>query len=82
MTEKDVKWQTDLHRIILDSCCTLEELKFEWVEDQHFPILGGTVFPKLKQLQFHRDDDTGYAPLEAIGQAIAESFPCLEHLKI
>ncbi|OXA49496.1 uncharacterized protein LOC110854691 [Folsomia candida] len=77
-------WQRELFtKFILSSSTTLEQLKSEWLEDEvslDFPLLGGTVFPKLTKLGVGRYFDSDGA-VKRIGRAIAVSFPNLKYLK-
>ncbi|XP_035712251.1 uncharacterized protein LOC118437389 [Folsomia candida] len=80
-------WQMKLStNVIMSSSTTLEELEFDWMEDersQDFPSLRGIVFPKLMNLMvksnFNSFRDN---PVQRIGQAIVASFPNLKYLEI
>ncbi|XP_035716618.1 uncharacterized protein LOC118439425 [Folsomia candida] len=87
ITQPHSPWQMDLcDKIILTSSPTLVHLRFIYERDLHFPSLGGTVFPKLKELAtYHRclGEPTSDKAVEEIGHAITTgSFPGLEYLEI
>ncbi|XP_035712222.1 uncharacterized protein LOC118437375 [Folsomia candida] len=76
-------WMKELStNIVSSSSTTLEELEFEWLEDEaslDFGSLGGIVFTKLVKLRVDSNFFTN-GPVQPIGQVLFAAFPNVKDL--